>query len=236
MTCASCDSAKDRAGEGQPRDSVRNDAPRVSPGSASAAATDSTSGLLRVLVVGTSLTAGLGVDPDSAWPSALQRLSDSAGYHLRIVNAGLSGETSAGALRRVDWLLRERAALVVVETGANDGLRGLDIDSTKANLTALVKKIRKSQPSAPIVVVQMEAPPNLGTAYTTRFHNMFGDVARAEGAELMPNFLDRVAGDPRMNQADGIHPTPAGARILARNAWRTLEPLFRRLDQSASGS
>jgi acyl-CoA thioesterase-1 len=185
-------------------------------------------------MVGTSLTAGLGVDPDSAWPSVLQRLVDSAGYHLRIVNAGLSGETSAGALRRIDWLLREPAAMVVVESGANDGLRGLDIDSTKANLLALIQKIRKAQPGARIVVVQMEAPPNLGTAYTTRFHNMFGEVARAEGADLMTGFLDRVAGDPKLNQADGIHPTPAGARILAHNAWRTLAPLFKRLDQSAA--
>lgn len=235
MACAACGSGKDRAGEAQSSDSVRSAAPAVSPRGASDSVRDVSAGLPRVLVVGTSLTAGLGVDPDSAWPSALQRLADSAGYHLRIVNAGLSGETSAGAVRRVDWLLREPAAMVVVETGANDGLRGLDIDSTKANLTALLQKVRKAQPGAKIVIVQMEAPPNLGAAYTTRFHNMFGEVARAEGAALMSGFLDRVAGDPKLNQADGIHPTPAGARILAHNAWHTLGPLFKRLDQNHSG-
>lgn len=182
-----------------------------------------------VLIVGTSLTAGLGLDPDDAYPAVLQRMADSAGYKVRVTNAGLSGETSAGALRRLDWLLRERAELVVVETGANDGLRGLDPDSTKANLVGIVRAIRAALPEVPIVLVQMEAPPNLGAAYTRRFREMYREVARAEGATLAPFLLEGVAGEARLNQSDGIHPSEEGAEVAARNLWPVLEPLLRAL-------
>jgi acyl-CoA thioesterase-1 len=184
-----------------------------------------------VLVVGTSLTAGLGLDPADAYPAVLQRMADSAGYKVRIVNAGLSGETSAGALRRIDWLLREPADVVVVETGANDGLRGLDPDSTRANLTAIVRKVKSVRPSARVFLVQMEAPPNLGTSYTTRFHDMFAAVADAEGAELLPFLLEGVAGVRRLNQGDGIHPSVEGARMVARNLWPKLAPVLRSIER-----
>ena len=136
-------------------------------------------------------TAGLGLDnPDSdAYPAVLQRMADSAGVRARVVNAGLSGETSAGALRRADWLLREKADAVVIETGANDGLRGLDPDSTAANLRALIGKIRAANPAAKIMLVQMEAPTNLGALYTRRFHALFPGVASAED---VTDFLTRV--------------------------------------------
>src|SRR3954471_17529055 len=134
-----------------------------------------------VLMVGTSLTAGLGLDPEEAYPALLQRKADSAGYHVDIVNAGLSGETSAGALRRMDWLLRGPADVVVIETGANDGLRGLDVDSTRANLRAIVAKVKAARPRARIVLAQMEAPPNLGAKYTAAFSAMYQNVARDEG-------------------------------------------------------
>lgn len=182
-----------------------------------------------VLILGTSLTAGLGLDPEDAYPAVLQRMADSAGFAVRIVNGGLSGETSAGALRRLQWILRGEAAMVVVETGANDGLRGLDPDSTRANLSAIVRAIRGQLPLARVVLVQMEAPPNLGTEYTRRFRDMYAEVARSEGVALAPFLLENVAGVSRLNQADGIHPTAEGAKVVARNLWPALEPPFRAL-------
>lgn len=188
------------------------------------------------LIIGTSLTAGLGLDPEQAYPAELQRMVDSAGFAVHIVNGGLSGETSAGALRRLQWILRDPVDAVVVETGANDGLRGLDPDSTRANLTAIVRAVRAARPAVRIVLVQMEAPPNLGADYTRRFHAMFGDVAKSENVGLAPFLLGNVAGVPRLNQADGIHPTAEGATIVARNLWPTLEPIFRALSPPGSVS
>jgi acyl-CoA thioesterase I len=181
----------------------------------------------RVLILGTSLTAGLGLDPDSAYPAVLQRLADSSGYRTTIVAAGLSGETSAGALRRVDWLLRDKADVVVIETGANDGLRGLRVDTTRANIVAIVRKVRAANPEARVLLAQMEAPPNLGPQYTRDFHETFMTVSRDEGITLIPFFLNGVAGDRDLNQEDGIHPNAEGARRAARNMWRTLGPVLR---------
>ena len=187
----------------------------------------------RVLIIGTSLTAGLGLDPDSAYPAVLQRIADSSGVPATIVAAGLSGETSAGALRRADWLLRDRADIVVIETGANDGLRGLDLDTTTANLRALVAKVRVAQPGARVLIAQMEAPRNLGAGYTRRFHALFGMVARETGAGLVRFFLDGIAGVPALNQDDGIHPNEEGARRAAAAMWRSLRPAL--VDRGASG-
>jgi acyl-CoA thioesterase-1 len=191
--------------------------------------TDTTGATARVrtLILGTSLTAGLGLDPDSAYPALLQRLADSAGLRVEILAAGLSGETTAGALRRVDWLLRERPAVVVIESGANDGLRGLDPDSTRANLAGIIRRIRAANPQARVLLAQMEAPTNLGQRYTRAFHELYLNVARDEVATLIPFFLDGVAGVDSLNQADGIHPNAAGARRAARNMWRTLGPVLR---------
>lgn len=180
-----------------------------------------------VLFVGTSLTAGLGLDPDDAYPALVQRKADSAGIPVRIVNAGLSGETSAGALRRIDWLLTETPRLVLIETGANDGLRGLDVDSTRENLRSIVRKVKEAAPGARIFLVQMESPPNLGQRYTARFRDMYPTVAREEGVELLPFLLDGVAGIPSLNQGDGIHPNLEGEQIVATNVWRGLEGALR---------
>lgn len=201
---------------------------------ATSPATGAAAAVPRVLIIGTSLTAGLGLDPDSAYPAALQRLADSAGVRVRIVGAGLSGETSAGALRRTDWLLRDRADLVVIETGANDGLRGLDPDSTKANLVAIIGKVRRANPEAVVLLAQMEAPKNLGAAYTTAFRDLFRAVGREQGVGVIPFFLEGVAGVPAMNQDDGIHPTEEGARRAARNMWRTLRPAIEGLGSPKS--
>lgn len=184
-------------------------------------------GRVRVLFVGTSLTAGLGIDPDSSYPALIQQMADSGGLAVQVVNAGLSGETSAGALRRVDWLLRDRADVVVIETGANDGLRGLEPDTTAANIVGIVAKVRAANPRVRILLAQMEAPPNLGQSYTRRFHDLFLTVAADHAVTLIPFLLDGVAGVPSLNQPDGIHPTEAGARIAARNVWRTLAPVLR---------
>lgn len=181
-----------------------------------------------VLIVGTSLTAGYGLDPSRAWPARLQAILDSAGVRLRVVNAGVSGETSAGALRRVDWLLqREHPAIFMLETGGNDGLRGQDPDSLKANILAILDRARRQQPSPRLVLFAMEAPPNLGDSYTRRFRAVYPEAARASGATLVPFFLAGIAGVDSLNQADGIHPTALGAELAAANAWKVLEPLFR---------
>jgi acyl-CoA thioesterase-1 len=163
-------------------------------------------------------------------------MADSAGYSVRIVNAGVSGETSAGARRRADWILREPVDVVVLETGANDGLRGVDPDSTRANVRAVLEKARAAHPGARLLLVQMEAPPNLGAGYTARFREMFPAVARATGATLVPFLLEGVAGIQSLNQPDGIHPNVAGERRVAANVWPALEGALRVLDPCHSAN
>ena len=147
------------------------------------------------------------------------------------MNAGLSGETTAGAVRRIDWVLRTPADLVVIEGGANDALRGLSPTAAKANLEKLIAAVRSKQPQAKIALIQMEAPPNYGVAYTRSFRSVYGDVARKENVPLLPFLLDSVAGIPRLNQADGVHPNVAGERIVADNVWRALKPIVEQLDR-----
>jgi acyl-CoA thioesterase-1 len=184
----------------------------------------------RLVLLGTSLTAGLGLDPARAYPALLQQKADSAGLRVDIVNAGLSGETSAGALRRAAWVLDQPAGAVVLEVGANDGLRGVNPDSTYANLVAVVAEIRRAQPAAKILLVQMEAPTNLGRDYTTRFHQAYERAARDAQVPLLPFLLDGVAGNPRLNQGDGIHPNAEGSRIVANTMWTALRSTFEALD------
>jgi len=192
---------------------------------ADTAATETTS-RPRILFLGTSLTAGLGLEPDSAYPAVIQRLATKDGYAVDVINAGLSGETSAGALRRADWLMSQPLAAVVIETGANDGLRGVDPDSTAANIAALIAKVRAAQPNAAVVLAQMEAPTNLGPAFQRRFRAVFPAVARATGVRLLPFLLDGVGGRPELNQDDGIHPTAEGARKVAANVYKSLRPVL----------
>ena len=180
-----------------------------------------------VLFLGTSLTAGLGLEPDSAYPQQLQRKIDAAGLPYQTVNAGVSGETSAGLLRRLDWVLQRPAAVIVVETGANDGLRGLAVEATKTTIGQILDRIRRDRPQARVALVQMEAPPNMGVAYTTAFRAMYPAVAREHGVTLLPFLLDGVAGHASLNQADGIHPNYAGERLVTEAVWRGLEPLLR---------
>lgn len=180
-----------------------------------------------ILFLGTSLTAGLGLEPDSAYPQQIQRKIDASKLPYQVVNSGVSGETSAGLLRRLDWVLRRPADVVVVETGANDGLRGLPVEATRATIGNVLARIRRERPSAKILLVQMEAPPNLGPEYTSAFHAMFPDLAREHGATLLPFLLEGVAGEPRLNQGDGIHPNNEGEKIVAENVWRILQPMLK---------
>jgi acyl-CoA thioesterase-1 len=180
-----------------------------------------------VLFLGTSLTAGLGLEPDSAYPQQLQRKIDSAGLAFQVVNAGVSGETSAGLLRRLDWVLRQAAVVVVVETGANDGLRGQSVAATRATIGQVLERVKREKPAARVLLVQMEAPTNLGADYTTAFHAMFPALAREHGVVLLPFLLDGVAGKPALNQADGVHPNYRGEAIVTENVWRGLEPALR---------
>jgi acyl-CoA thioesterase-1 len=188
----------------------------------------STSDRRTILFVGTSITAGLGLEPDSAFPQLIDRKLDSLRLPYDAVNAGVSGETSAGLLRRIDWLLREPFDVVVIETGANDGLRGAPVATVRANVQQIVDRIKSSRPDAAILLVQMEALPNLGEKYTAEFRAMFPELARRNGLTLLPFLLDGVAGHRALNQADGIHPNMAGERIVAENMWRALRPVLER--------
>jgi acyl-CoA thioesterase-1 len=180
-----------------------------------------------VVFVGTSLTAGLGLaDPDEAYPALIQRKIDSLGLNSRVVNAGVSGETSAGALKSIGWLMRSPASVVVIETGANDGLRGLSVQSMRANIQGIIDSVRSVHPDARIVLAGMEAPPNLGPRYTAAFRAVFPELARANDAALIPFLLAGVAGVDSLNQADGIHPNPRGARIGANKVWSVLRDVL----------
>lgn len=181
-----------------------------------------------IVFLGTSLTAGLGLDPDSAYPQLIQRKLDSAGVALEVVNAGVSGETAAGLLRRLDWVLKRPASVIVVETGANDGLRGQSVEATKATIGNILDRIAQEQPRARVFLVQMEAPTNLGERYTKAFHEMYPALASEHHVNLLPFLLDRVAGVPSLNQADGIHPNDKGEHMVAENVWRAMEGELRR--------
>jgi acyl-CoA thioesterase-1 len=179
-----------------------------------------------VVFLGDSLTAGYGLDPDQSYPALIQRKIDEAGLRYRVVNAGVSGETSAGARRRIDWLLAQPVAVLVVETGGNDGLRGQDPSATAENIQAIVDRARR-QPSPPkVVLVGMEALPNYGADYARRFRGIYPQLAKKNGVVLVPFLLDGVAGVPSLNQADGIHPTAEGQRKLAETVWKALQPLL----------
>lgn len=197
---------------------------------AGAAAADSAPAAERargtVLFAGTSLTAGLGLDPEDAYPSLVERKIDSAGLPYVVTNAGISGETSAALLARLDWLLQGAFDVIVIETGANDGLRGIPVAEARRNVDAILTRVRAARPEATVILVQMEAPPNLGEAYTRAFREMYAELARAHGAVLMPFLLEGVAGVPQLNQADGIHPNEAGARHVAETVWETLGPVL----------
>ena len=181
----------------------------------------------RVVFLGTSLTAGAGLaDPNDRFTDHIQAMADSAELPFRMVNAGASGDTSAGGLRRISWLLRAPVHVLVLELGGNDGLRGLSPDSMKTNLQAVIDSTRTHYPEARLLLAGMQAPPNLGPAYASAFSSVFVELASENEGALIPFLLDGVAGVTELNQADGIHPTPEGHRMVAETVWRHLRPIL----------
>ena len=180
----------------------------------------------RIVAFGDSLTAGLGVAAEEAYPARLQRRLDEQGLRFRVINAGVSGDTTAGGLRRVDWVLKSRPNLVILELGANDGLRGLNLQETKANLERIVQRCLEA--SVTVVLAGMKLPPNYGTDYTKGFEAIYPALAKQYRLTLIPFFLDGVAGSASLNQADGIHPTSEGYRIIADKVLDAVKPLLHR--------
>jgi acyl-CoA thioesterase I len=182
---------------------------------------------VNILFFGDSITAGYGIDQDQAFPALIQEKLDSLNWNARAINAGLSGETSSGGLRRIDWLLRQRIDIMILELGGNDGLRGIDLNLTRSNLQEIIDKTRSAYPSADIVIAGMQVPPNLGQDYTDQFQAMFFDLAEKNNVNLIPFILEDVAGIPELNLPDGIHPTPDGHRIMAETVWNVIRSVVR---------
>jgi acyl-CoA thioesterase-1 len=181
----------------------------------------------RVIVAfGDSLTAGLGVPADQTYPALLDARLRREGYDYRVVNAGVSGDTSAGGLRRVDWALRLKPEIVILELGVNDAFRGQKLGGVRANLDRIVARFQAA--GVRVLIAGMRLPPNYGAPYAEDFHRLYREVARARGVPLMPFFLDGVGAVPALNQDDGIHPTAAGYAIIVDHLWPYLEPLLRR--------
>lgn len=181
----------------------------------------------RVIVAfGDSLTAGLGVSSGESYPAVLAGRLRAEGYAYRVVNAGVSGDTTAGGLRRVDWALRLKPDIVIVVLGANDALRGQDLAAVSANLERMVERFQSA--GTKVLLAGMRLPPNYGARYGEQFRRMYEAVARRRGVALMPFFLEGVAGDPRLNQFDGIHPTAEGYRVVVDHLWPYLKPLLAR--------
>ena len=179
-----------------------------------------------ILFFGDSITAGYGLEEEQAFPAFIQKKLDENGHRYLVVNAGLSGETSAGGLRRIDWVLQQRVDIFVLELGGNDGLRGIDPRSTKENLQGIMDRVKAKYPDADIILTGMEAPPNMGGNYTGEFRNIFSDLAQANDVVFMPFILEGVAGDPELNLPDGIHPTEEGHRIIAENLWVVIKDVL----------
>ncbi|SHH74294.1 acyl-CoA thioesterase-1 [Chryseolinea serpens] len=179
-----------------------------------------------ILFYGDSLTAGNGLSVEEAFPALIQKKLTADGKAVKVINAGLSGETSAGGLARLDWVLRQPIDIVVLELGANDGLRGLPLDQTEKNLQAIIDKMKAKNPAVKIIVAGMMVPPNMGPDYTTKFQKIFPDLARKNKAALIPFILQDVAGNEKLNNSDGIHPNVEGHKIVAKNVLKILEPLL----------
>jgi acyl-CoA thioesterase-1 len=176
-----------------------------------------------IIFFGNSLTAGYGIDPDDAFPALIQERLDSLGYSYHVVNAGLSGETTASGLNRIEWVLREKPEIFILELGGNDGLRGIDLDETRKNLQAMVGTVKKIAPEATIILAGMMIPPNMGEKYTTEFREVFPEIARRNELPLIPFLLKDVGGEPDLNLPDMIHQNEKGHKIVAENVWNVLK-------------
>jgi acyl-CoA thioesterase-1 len=179
-----------------------------------------------ILFFGDSLTAGYGLTEGEAFPALVEKSLNEKGKHVRVINSGLSGETSAGGLSRIEWVLRQPVDVFILELGANDGLRGVPLEQTKKNLQAIVDKVKSKNKNVKIVVAGMMVPPNMGKEYASGFKNIFPDLSKKNKATLIPFILEGVAGIEKLNQADGIHPTVEGHKIVALNVERALARLL----------
>lgn len=185
------------------------------------------SSLKNILFYGNSLTAAYGLDPSEGYVALIQQKLEAEGLSYRTINAGVSGETTAGGNNRIDWVLdQQKLDIFFLELGGNDGLRGIDPKASFQNLSAIIDKVKKKYPACRIVLAGMEAPPNMGDTYTSAFRNMYKKLAMAYDLELMPFFLQDVGGVASLNQEDGIHPTAEGNKIIAENVWAILKPLL----------
>ena len=180
-----------------------------------------------IVFLGDSLSAGLGVKPEEAFPALIEDKIQERGLPFEVVNAGLSGDTTAGGLRRIDWILQREVDILVLELGANDGLRGLPVPSLKQNLQAMIDKAKAKNPQVQVVIAGMQIPPNVGAQYAESFRQAYAEIAKANNAALIPFLLDGVGGARDLNQADQIHPNPRGHQIVADVVWKTLEPLLK---------
>ncbi len=180
-----------------------------------------------ILFFGNSLTAGYGLDnPSDGFPALIQGKIDSLKKPYKVINAGLSGETSSGGNSRVEWLLKQKIDIFVLELGANDGLRGIPVTETERNLQAIIDQVKTKYPQAKILLLGMQVPPNMGKSYTTQFREVFGRLAQKNNASFVPFLLEGVGGVRELNQGDGIHPTAEGQKILAANVWKVLEGML----------
>jgi len=181
-----------------------------------------------ILFFGDSLTAGFGLeDSNDAYPAVVQRIIDSLAIDYVVVNSGVSGETTAGGLGRINWVLNQKVDIFVLELGANDGLRGISLAETRENLQAIIVAVRKKYPEIPIILAGMQLPPNLGQDYTMEFKSIFEELAKKNALEIIPFLLKDVGGIPELNQDDGIHPNVEGQKIVANNVWVVLEPILK---------
>ncbi|HET8864561.1 MAG TPA: arylesterase [Gracilimonas sp.] len=179
-----------------------------------------------ILFFGDSITAGLGVDKSQAFPALIQDRIDSLGLNYEVINGGLSGETSAGGLRRIDWTLQRDRDIMILELGGNDGLRGIDLNSTKANLQQIINKVKAKNPDTEIILAGMQVPPNLGQDYTKQFETIYPELAEENDLPLIPMIMDKVGGDEELMQSDGLHPTPEGHKVIADTVWEILRPVL----------
>jgi acyl-CoA thioesterase I len=226
VALAGCGAPPDGVGAGSGPTSApeRSAAAPAAPAGPDAAPAPPVAARPRLVVLGDSIASGYGLRRDESFPARLQQRIDSEGLGFEVVNAGVSGDTSAGGLRRLDWALDGDVRVLIVELGGNDGLRGLPPDQLKKNLTAIVRAARERHLA--VLLCGMEAPPNAGPAYATAFREAFTAVAREEGVPLVRFVLDKVAGVESLNQEDGIHPNARGARIVAETVWPALKPLL----------
>lgn len=180
-----------------------------------------------ILIFGDSITAGYGIELQQAFPALLQNKIDSLKLNYTVINAGLSGETSAGGLRRIDWVLQRGVDVMILELGGNDALRGIDLTSTKENLQKIIDKVQSKYPKAQIIIAGMQAPPNLGVEYTEQFSTLFSALAKENSLSLIPFLLEKVGGVAELNLPDGIHPTVEGHTLVAETVWEYLYPIIK---------